>query len=117
MAKKAKTKVDPEAIEPVCPFTGEKLTLIRNAQTGMWQAQGPFYFTRFFNYKRELLHWLMHRDGVAPDFPGFPQITAEKTTQPPLVDPVADQVERARLSQEVADEYVEKNKKRLGLRK
>lgn len=116
MAKKTKTKVDPETIEPVCPFTGEKLTLIRNAQTGMWQAQGPFYFTRFFNYKRELLHWLMHRDGIAPDFPGFPQITAEERTAPPLVDPVADQVEKIKLIQSAVDEYVDVNKKALRLK-
>lgn len=113
---KPKKVIDPDSLEPVCPFTGNKLILVKHEATGMWRAEGPFYVTRMFNYKRELLHWLMHRNGVAPDFPGFPQITADEKTAPPLVDPVADQVEKIKLIQSAVDEYVNVNKKSLGLK-
>jgi len=114
---KKKQAVDPETIEPLCPFTNEKLTLIRHDQTGKWRAQGPFYFTKFFDYKRELVHWLMHRDGVAPDFPGFPKISVNEIDRPPLVDPVADIVEKNRKIQGAVDDYVDKNRKNLNLKK
>ena len=112
---KPKKIVDPESIEPLCPFTGEKLTLIRHDQTGMWRAQGPFYVTRMFHYKRELVYWLMHVKGVAPDFDSG--ISVRTIEEPPRVSPVADLVEKQKFLQEVADEYVDVNKKTLGLKK
>jgi len=106
---------DPDSIEPLCPFTGEKLTLIRHDQTGMWRAQGPFYVTRMFHLKRTLLHWLMHRDGKAPDFDAAPSVrTIEEHASS---SPVADTLEKERKIQDRVDEYVEVHQGLLGLKK
>lgn len=106
-----------DSIEPLCPFTGEKLTLIRHDQTGMWRAQGSFYFTRFFDFKQELVHHLLTRGGKAPDFDKRPSVTVTEKTAPPLVDPVADLVAKDRKIQDRVNEYVEVNQGLLGLKR
>lgn len=114
MPKKPKI-VDPDTIEPLCPFTGEKLTLIRHDETGMWRAQGPFYFTRFFPYKRELVHALLTRNGIEPSFDKRPKVS---TNEAPVYDnPVADQVAGFHKAQESADEFVDRNRDKWGLKK
>lgn len=103
--------------QPLCPFTGEKLLLIQHPGTGSWRAQGPFYFTRFYDFKEDLLHALGLRLGKEdPRFPPAPKITVRELTPPPA-NPLADQVEKGRQIQETVDEYVEVNKQALGLRK
>lgn len=106
---------DVESIEPLCPFTGEKLTLVRHDQTGMWRAQGPFYVTRMFHFKRELIYWLLHREGEAPGFD--PSIKVSVSEEPPRSSPVADTLEKERRIQDRVDEYVEVHQGVLGLKK
>jgi hypothetical protein len=55
-----------------CPFTGDELVVVEapcgNLGQQMFQAQGRFWRSRWYNTKRELLYDLSTRDGNPPGF-------------------------------------------------
>ena len=106
--------IDPDTYEPLCPFTGQKLELLKHGETGMWRAVGPFYFTRFFHFRRELVWHLLQVAGKKPDFSPRPEISM-KERLPPESSPVADLVEKDRIIQDAVDNYVSENRKALNL--
>lgn len=72
------------AREPLltCPFTGEKIDIVQISGNGAYMARGPFWNTKLYHYKEELLHMLSHRAGVAPQFKGRPSISVTERTEP-----------------------------------
>lgn len=114
--KKPVAEVDPDTFVPACPFTGKELKLIKHGETGMWRAEGPFYFTRFFHYRRELVWHLMQVNGSDPGFSARVEISVREV-EPPSSSPVADLVEKDRLIQDAVDDYVSENRKALSLSK
>lgn len=53
----------------VCPFTGKKIEIIFSSGTATYMAKGPFWNSKLYKDKQELLHDISHRMGVAPRFP------------------------------------------------
>lgn len=93
------------AAEPnlLCPFTGKPLC-VKTVRNGLyWMAEGPFYSTRLYDRKEELLFDLSTRGGVEPAFPRVTSISMREI-EPPPDNPVQDQIERAKFAQSLVEE-------------
>ena len=53
----------------ICPFTGKLIDIKFSPRTGTYMAVGPFWNSKLYKDKQELMWELSHRMGVAPQFP------------------------------------------------
>jgi hypothetical protein len=90
MAAKKKKVTEPRMR---CPFTGKQIELVCSDNI-YWMAKGPFWNTKLYKSKQELLHDLSHRNGVAPDFPREEPKIEVRTVEEPQQNPNADLVVR-----------------------
>lgn len=71
----------------LCPFTKEPVTIVElvgsEGQT-FYMARGPFWFTRSFQDRNDLLWHLGFRDGVAPSFPRKVSVKVKEREEPPF---------------------------------
>lgn len=66
-----------------CPFTGEPVQVIFNERLGSYMAFGPFWSTKWFNFREDLEHALSHRAGKKPTVKKRQPITATVKEEPP----------------------------------
>lgn len=110
---------DEKDVESVpCAFTGEPVVL-RKVSNGFWMGVGPFYTTKLFNFKRELIWHLAQRPWHMPDYTPRPEVTVKERLPTPLeiLGPEGDKREKDKRVQEAVDELVERSAKKIGLKK
>lgn len=80
---KSGSPVLPDTI--TCPFTGAPLRILHSDTVRSWRAEGPFYFTKWYEDpegRRALMYDLMTRGGRVPDFSQRSTITVRERTKP-----------------------------------
>ncbi len=87
-----------------CPFTGKEIELICSDNI-YWMAKGPFWNSKLYKSKQELLHDISHRNGVAPDFPREIKIQV-RTLEEPEPNPNADLIVAAEDIDQTVDNIV-----------
>ena len=66
-----------------CPFTGERLEILHNAVVNAYYIRGPFYTTRMYCDRDELVWDFTMRGGVAPAFARTTRIQVTDRGAPP----------------------------------
>ena len=110
---------DEKEVESVpCPFTREPV-ILKKVSNGFWMGVGPFYTTRLFDYKRELIWHLAQRPWFVPEFEPRPEVKIKDRLPPyrEAMGPEGDKAEKDAQVQATVDEMVERSAKRLGLKK